>query len=464
MFSAIFKSIKLKIILMLLLSAFIISMLFSLYSYTMQKGIILSKLEETADRKIKRLSQILVVPLWEVDEKWLETIAQTEMLDNQLYAIFIQGEGHLYVGMKHNTQNKTVTVKSITDIDKSLIQRSKNITHDGIIIGSVNIRIHSRTLDALLATEILKTFEYMLLLTFFLSIVLFVILNYFILNPLGKILHVINKAAHNDYSQDVVLKQNDEIGQLALGFNNMIHSVQEKENMMIAQSRHAAMGEMISMIAHQWRQPITVVAMAANSQIVDVQLNKLDPEKTQKQANSILKQTKHLSQTIDDFKNFFRPNKKEEIVKVNDIIEENLAVVGKSLENSNINIVKEYNSDKEISLHSRELLQVFINIFKNAKEALVEHHVGNSEILVQTYEDDENVTIEICNNGSHISDDIIEKIFDPYFSTKGDKNGTGLGLYMCKTIVEKHLHGTLNAINQKEGGVCFKITLPIGDK
>ncbi len=235
--------------------------------------------------------------------------------------------------------------------------------------------------------------------------------------------------------------------------------LQEKEEMMIAQSRHAAMGEMISMIAHQWRQPITVISMVANNLLADVEFEDVQPQNVKKSAIKVLEQSHHLSQTIDDFKNFFRPNKKTELSLVSDILEENFKIMGKSLENNNITVEKNYESHSEIETYSRELLQVFINILKNAKEALMENNTLDPTIFIATKEDNDNIYISICNNGEGIDPEIISKIYDPYFSTKDEKIGTGLGLYMTKTIIQKHLNGSIKAVN-REDGVCFEISLP----
>ncbi|MEA3373823.1 MAG: sensor histidine kinase [Campylobacterota bacterium] len=214
------------------------------------------------------------------------------------------------------------------------------------------------------------------------------------------------------------------------------------------------------MIAHQWRQPITVIAMGANNLLADVELDDVESESVKHSATMMLEQTHHLSKTIDDFKNFFRPNKKAEMILVNDILEENFSIVGKSLENHNIAVEKEYGSQTPIAIYSRELLQVFINILKNAQEALIENEVNEPLISVTTREDEAHVHISICDNGKGIDPSILAKIYDPYFSTKVEKNGTGLGLYMSKTIIEKHLNGQIKAENRKEGGVCFTVSLP----
>ena len=133
--------------------------------------------------------------------------------------------------------------------------------------------------------------------------------------------------------------------------------------------------------------------------------------------------------------------------------------VGKSLENNNVMVVKHYNSTQELNTYSRELMQVFINLLNNAKEVLVEHNVQERKIVIELQDTESTIMIKICDNGGGIEDEIIDKIFEPYFSKKDAKTGTGLGLYMSKIIIEKHLSGTLSATN-KNDGACFIIELP----
>jgi len=235
--------------------------------------------------------------------------------------------------------------------------------------------------------------------------------------------------------------------------------LKDQEEMMIAQSRHAAMGEMISMIAHQWRQPISVIAMDANNVLVDIELELLDEKVLKANIENILAQTSHLSKTIDDFRNFFKPNKLKDKVNIAKVFEETLHVINKSLEVNNIEVINNFETTSELEIYSRELLQVLLNILKNAKEALVENTKERRKIINTIKENNDDVIITICDNGGGIKDEVINKIFDPYFSTKEAKNGTGLGLYMSKTIIEKHLKGSIK-VQKNNGGVCFIITLP----
>ncbi|MEA3383067.1 MAG: ATP-binding protein [Campylobacterota bacterium] len=237
--------------------------------------------------------------------------------------------------------------------------------------------------------------------------------------------------------------------------------LKDKEQIMIAQSRHAAMGEMISMIAHQWRQPIAVISMGANNIMVDIELDMVTNEELEDIAKDILGQTQYLTKTIDDFRDFFKPKKDKELFFVKDIFEEALKVIGKSLENNDIELIKDCKYDKEIYSYSRELLQVFINIIKNAKEVLIDNSTKDATISISCGKSEDNmVLIKIEDNAGGVPIEIMDKIFEPYFSTKDEKTGTGLGLYMSKTIIEKHLNGLLT-IENSDKGACFKIKLPI---
>ena len=232
-----------------------------------------------------------------------------------------------------------------------------------------------------------------------------------------------------------------------------------QEEIMIAQSRHAAMGEMISMIAHQWRQPISVIAMDANNIQADIELDMLDSEELLNTSKDIIHQTQELSKTIDDFRGFFKPNKEVEEVFIKSIFDDAFSILGASLTNNNITFDIELDASMKITTFSRELMQVIINIVKNAKEALLGKEITNKHIEIEVLGKSAFIIITICDNAGGIDTEILDKIFNPYFTTKEEQNGTGLGLYMSKTIVEKHLYGTIKASNVKNGA-CFEIRLP----
>lgn len=238
------------------------------------------------------------------------------------------------------------------------------------------------------------------------------------------------------------------------------HQIQleEQNKFIISQSRFAAMGEMIGMIAHQWRQPITVIGMDANNMIMDIELGEFNENSAKEYCNGIVDQVQHLSKTIDDFRNYFKPDKERHKVTIPDILEQTYSIIKNSLVNNNIELKKSYKSESKVDIYPRELMQVFVNIIHNAKDSLLLNHIDNALIEIKVYENKSYVTIDIYDNGGGIDEKVLPKIFDPYFSTKDEKNGTGLGLYMCKMIIENHLHGTIEAFNA-DNGACIRVML-----
>jgi signal transduction histidine kinase len=238
------------------------------------------------------------------------------------------------------------------------------------------------------------------------------------------------------------------------------NKLKQKDEMILAQSRQAAMGDMISMIAHQWRQPITAISMGAQNMQLDIELEDINPERFDEKLTKIVEQTAFLSHTIDDFRDFLKPNKKLDVSKISDIINSTLGLIGKSLQNNNISVEKTLANDLEIVTYNSELIQVLLNILNNSKDIISIKKIDNATIKISIDNDDKNVYFYICDNAGGIADDVLPRIFEPYFTTKDEKGGTGLGLYMSQMIVKKHLNGTIKAKNIKDGA-CFTITLPL---
>jgi signal transduction histidine kinase len=240
--------------------------------------------------------------------------------------------------------------------------------------------------------------------------------------------------------------------------NEEIEKNRKKEEIMIAQSRHAAMGEMIGMIAHQWRQPLQIINMNVNNTLADIDFEEITMENLQVNSKSILTQTEHLTKTIDDFKNFFSPNQKKEDIPILSVIEEANSIIGPSLINSSIVLNISCSSDIKASIYKRELVQVILNLINNSKHA-ISNNIENRHIDIEVSKEDNWILLKVSDNGSGISDENIGKIFEPYFTTKGVSSGTGLGLYISKTIIETHFNGAIKAYNI-DGGACFEIKIP----
>ena len=222
----------------------------------------------------------------------------------------------------------------------------------------------------------------------------------------------------------------------------------KQEKILQEQSRLVQMGEMIGMIAHQWRQPLNSISAACV--VLEIKANKenLEKESLLKLTHKISNLTQHLSKTIDDFRDFFKPTKEKKEITYNQLIESTLQIVETTLENKNIKITKDLQSEVVFTTYSNELKQVLLNLLKNAEDALIENNTKDPYIHIATKGD----TLMVSDNAGGIPEDIIDKIFDPYFSTKL-LTGTGIGLYMSKIIVQEHCSGTLEVSNDEHGAV-----------
>jgi len=230
--------------------------------------------------------------------------------------------------------------------------------------------------------------------------------------------------------------------------------LKERDTQLLKQSRLVQMGEMISMIAHQWRQPLSAISATTSAISLKAKLNKLDNTTALNLAQKISEYSQHLSTTINDFRNFFKSDKIKQKITFTEIINSVLSIVETSIENKNIIIIKSLKSERVFNTYPNEIKQVILNLIKNAEDTLYENKIENPQIIIES----EDNILKIKDNGGGISPDIIDKIFDPYFSTKLEKNGTGLGLYMSKIIIEEHCNGILNAKNE-HNGVTFSIIL-----
>nr|WP_321267950.1 ATP-binding protein [uncultured Sulfurimonas sp.] len=239
--------------------------------------------------------------------------------------------------------------------------------------------------------------------------------------------------------------------------------LQENQKILAQQLKMAQMGEMLSMIAHQWRQPLGAISSASIDLQIKLELDYFDFGEEKKydkfknyffeKLKNINKNVQNLTTTIDDFKNFYKPNKESIISQPKDIVLESLNMMNLIFDNK-INIIQEHRANKNVRVYYNEMIQTILNIVKNSQDNFIQKNLNNGIIQIIT---DAN-TITICDNGGGIPEDIMDKIFNPYFSTKEDNMGTGLGLYMSKIIVEKHHEGSIKVQNTDEG-VCFTIEL-----
>ena len=251
-----------------------------------------------------------------------------------------------------------------------------------------------------------------------------------------------------------------------------VGEIVKKDAYLLHQSRLAQMGEMLSMIAHQWKQPLSSISAMQIAIRMSIELEKYDlnDEKQRKEFLEFIHQkldkiganTQNLSQIISDFSDFYKPNKKSEVMLLDNVIIKACNLVEDSMDVNHIRMSLDLHSESLVRLHENEFMQVILNILSNAKDQLINKNIENARVRLRSYDKDKYSILEISDNAGGIDEKIISHIFDPYFSTKLEKNGTGLGLYMSKNIIEDYHNGSINAINDKDGAL-FIIKIKVED-
>ena len=261
-----------------------------------------------------------------------------------------------------------------------------------------------------------------------------------------------------------ILDKNNEIEEfIAIRYDvtksiELARQMQEKDRFLFQQSRLAAMGEMIGNIAHQWRQPLNELGITVY-QMKKYCLNKQE-DKFLESYNHSKDVIRKMSCTIDDFRNFFNPNKDRKSFLVKNAIDEMLRLMQGTIQKHKIHV--EVKCEKSVSIYGyiNEFTQVMLNLINNSKDAYNQRKIKNREIKIIVNRDNkENVLIIYSDNAKGINEDIIDKIFDPYFTTKHSSQGTGLGLYMSEMIVKKSMNGNIKVYNNKDGAT-FEIAIP----
>ena len=351
---------------------------------------------------------------------------------------------------------------------------------------------------------------------YFASIMLFtaLLLSYFIArmvsSPIVKLNEITNEISNGKLNIRVDIKTNDEIGTLADSFNKMVDNLelsqkelkkshdeledrvkdrtleleetsnkltllnetleqrvndeiakrQKQEQLLIQQSKLAAMGEMIGNIAHQWRQPLNALSLVLQNIHFSYKMDELDDEfmdKSIKKANLL---TNTMSKTIDDFRNFFKPNKEKKEFLLDEVVSKSITLIESTFKHSNIELEYSYEELINIFGFPNEFSQVVLNILNNARDALLENKIENARVIVNTKMDKNFGYVIIRDNAGGIPNSIINKIFNPYFTTKEEGKGTGIGLYMSKTIIETNMDGKL-IVENVDDGAEFIIRVPL---
>jgi nitrogen-specific signal transduction histidine kinase/HAMP domain-containing protein len=277
---------------------------------------------------------------------------------------------------------------------------------------------------------------------------------------------VINNQKHTCLGQGKFIRINGKKIKLSTLID--ITELKAKDKLLFQQSKMASMGEMIGNIAHQWRQPLSIISTCASGIKFEKEFSQISDERLYESLDLIVENTQYLSKTIDDFRNFFKADKIIEDFSVSESIEKVLKLLKSSIQNYNIDVETFFSKNLIISGYSNEFLQVIINILNNSKDALLLQEKEQRFIRIKTYMQNEKCFINISDNAGGVNENILSKVFEPYFTTKHKSQGTGIGLYMSHQIIVEHMKGNVSMQNIKfekndksYNGCSMIIELPI---
>jgi C4-dicarboxylate-specific signal transduction histidine kinase len=364
-------------------------------------------------------------------------------------------------------------VKNITDKQIKFID-SANVENIGIY--GISDKLHWGIIINEKSDYVFKTYYSNLWFICFFTLLLISISSYFsfqlsksILRPLDLLSNKMDDIAQGNAVGKINENNYLELEKLSTNFLIMQKKIIDRENenrlkdkQIYDSTKMAQMGEMIGNIAHQWRQPLSVISTAASGMKMQKEYNVLNDTQFDYCCDAIVENTQFLSETIETFRNFLKDKKERKQVIIQDEVDSILKIISASLTNNHITLVNkmDYTNKVSILLSVGELSQVIINIMNNAKDILLEKKVSNPLIILKLFTRKENIILSIEDNAGGVPSDIISKIFDPYFTTKHQSQGTGLGLHMSSRIVTESLKGDLTVENTKYGAK-FSIILPL---
>jgi signal transduction histidine kinase len=275
--------------------------------------------------------------------------------------------------------------------------------------------------------------------------------DYVLKQRLGRLVPSVKRALREAEDQKKRREAEDALREETLERLRTLENLREKEQLLIHQSRQAAVGETIDHIAHQWRQPLNNLSLFMQLLKNTYHDGECSGEYMDETVDKIMHQIMHMSQTIEDFRNFSRPDQEAKPYNLQETVTRTLTLVGDGFKAHNIKVELNAEEDLIVTGYPNEYSQVLLNLLNNARDALTERKVSSPRVEISLFREGERTVATIADNAGGIPDGISEKIFDPYFSTKDAAKGTGIGLYIAKTIIEKRMKGRISVRNTGEG-------------
>ncbi len=420
-----------------------------------------------------------------IDKNWLSYKKELSLKSDELIIDFIK---EFFIKSNINSDNELLKDNIIKNIDSkmknielelSYLDNKPNkyeLTNLNLQINAISIYLTSLiNFELSLAInekedtqKLFNIIMFFSIISIFLVFLFSVVLSIFITNNFKNLNASLEKKVEEKTKELTELNN-----YLEIKISKEVAQNRKKDIIMFQQARLASLGEMLNNIAHQWRQPLGSISMIIQSFQTKMQLGKLTNEFIDEKVNDALLLASNMSNTLDDFKNFFSPDKKKISFDIKNCIEHSIELSKYLLTKENIKIDLNIKDNVVINSYYNELSHVFLNIISNSKDALSTTSNKNDriiKIIVSKYKT--NLLINMLDNGGGIPKEIVPKIFEPYYTTKYKSAGTGIGLYMSRQIIEKHMNGSItyknvvHKIKDEQNYNCslFTIKLPIENK
>jgi len=389
-------------------------------------------------RKTDNLEPIIVVENKYTNQ--LRKNAFTNIFLHDHYIANLSVDKALMTYLEKRDINKYLQIKDYI-IDNNNVVVNAPISFDGVKLANFLVFKNLDDIDTTYIEEYKQnTFLYLGLFIILLGLVLYIISYYLYSKEVKKLYTELTNNQQKLKDLNASLKQT---------VDEEVSKNDEKNKIMFQQSKKAAMGEMIGNIAHQWRQPLSVITTAATGLKLKREIGILSDNEHDESLDMIVNSANYLSSTIDDFRNFFSPNKDKNLFNSKEFIDKVFKLVSSDYKNKDIEVITNI-EELEVETYENELLQVMINILNNARDELLKTEDLDARfIFICLRKMDNNIEIKIKDSAGGIDEQLIDRIFEPYFTTKHQSQGTGIGLFMSEEIISKHMHGKIKVSNEQ---------------
>lgn len=344
-------------------------------------------------------------------------------------------------------------------------------------VGTLYLHLHNK-MSEVLDNYGTKDIQLSFLNTFLLMLVFALLITKFISFPLRDITNALEHKSkeplrkyllnENEYGAIATalcesFDTKNELEELNKNLEAKVHEEVEnsrlKDRMLFQQAKLTALGEMLNNIAHQWRQPLNTISVVISKIYLDSKREKLTPQMLEDEICKLRELIQNMSSTIDDFKDFFKPDTEKIRFSLRKSMEECIKITDGGIANKNIAFQVDCPHDIEINGFKKELSHVLLVLINNAKDAIIQREIQNGTISLKAYEQEHYIIIEVSDNGGGVDEAHVASIFDPFFTTKEAMGGSGTGLYISKQIVEQSMQGSISAVNER-GGLVVTLVLP----